>query len=793
MKKFIIALLGFVFGTLSVQAQHIEGTVTSPTGEHLSGIAIRLNDSSFGAVSDDSGRFALRNVTPGVYSLVITGLGYEVARQIITVSSGKTTTLSLVLKPAIQILETVTVKDRQYRTRDGASLYAARLPLTNLENPQVINAVPNQLIVEQASTDLNSIMRNIPGVTKGWSSASAYYTSRGSNTRNYFRNGVAGYVTADVDPANIEQLVALKGPSGTLFGSSLVSFGGVFNRITKRPFDTTHVEIGYQAGSYELSRFTADINTPLTADRRVLLRLNAAHHYEGSFQDAGFVRSTFLAPSLLYRVNERLTLSVDMEMLSKELGLAQQFVPYGSRQPGTSLLGAANPSQLPLDFQRSFSNNTIMFKTPNLSFFGKIDYRLSDQWTSQTNVTRSQGENTGNYLLLELMRGDSTLTRSVIQYPISLVVASQIQQNFVGDFTIGPFRNRIVAGLDFYRNSSSISSNALNGRGGRPAFDTLSLTRPTPTYSLISPASISTRLDKLAPTATSTNQSTYAAYVSDVIDVTDRLSAMVSLRVDRFINGGTLNPATNVTTGKYAQTAVSPKLGLVYQLLKDRLSLFGNYMNGFQNTAGADVNKIAFKPQHANQLEGGVKVELKRDVLSATVSYYAIRVENTLRSDLTNSGFSIQDGSQYSRGVEVDVLAKPTAGLSLLAGFAYNDSKLTSADETVNGLRPVDSGPAQTANFWASYTVPTRALRGLGVGVGGNYAGENLIVNSTNRGQFQVNAYTLVSSALFYNCSSYRLGLNMDNVTNQHYYTGGYRTITPGMPRRVILSTAIRF
>ena len=793
MKKVIIALLGFVFSTLSVQAQQIAGTVTAPTGERLSGITIHLKGSSFGTASDDSGRFALRNVTPGVYSLVATGIGYEIVSQTVTVSPGEITNLALILKPVTLTLQTVTVKDRQHRTRDVASLHAARLPLTNLENPQVINAVPNQLIVEQASTDLNSIMRNIPGVTKAWSSASAYYTSRGFNTRSYFRNGVASYVTADVDPVNIEQLVALKGPSGTLFGSSLVSFGGVFNRITQRPFDTTQVEIGYQVGSYELSRFTADMNVPLTADKQVLFRLNAAHHYEGSFQDAGFVRSTFVAPSLVYRVNERLTLSLDMEMLAKELALAQQFVPYGSRQPGALLPGAANPSQLPLDFQRSFSNNTIRFRTPNLSFFGKIDYRLSNQWTSQTNFTRSQGENTGNYLLLELMRGDSTLTRSVIQYPVSLVVASQIQQNFIGDFTIGPFRNRVVAGLDFYRNSSSISSNALNGRGGRPAFDTLQLTRPTPTYSLISPAAISDRLNKLAPTASITNQSTYAAYVSNVIDLTDRLSAMLSLRIDRFINEGTLNSATNVTTGKYAQTAVSPKLGLVYQVLKDRLSLFGNYMNGFQNTAGVDVNNVAFKPQHANQLEGGVKIELKRDLLSATISYYAIRVENTLRSDATNPGFSIQDGSQYSRGVEVDVLAKPIAGLSLIVGFAYNDSKLTSADETVNGLRPVDSGPARTANVWASYTVPVRALRGLGVGLGGNYASENLIVNSTNRGQFRVNAYTLVSSALFYNCPSFRLGLNMDNVTNQHYYTGGYRTITPGMPRRVILSAAIRF
>jgi iron complex outermembrane receptor protein len=524
-----------------------------------------------------------------------------------------------------------------------------------------------------------------------------------------------------------------------------------------------------------------------------VLRVTAAQHYEGSFQDAGFVRGTFVAPSLLYKVNERLTISLDAEFYAKELTSAQQITPLGPIQAGTTRRGASSPTQLRLDYRRAYANNTVTLQDPNKSVYAQVNYQLSDQWTSQSNLVRSQAENTGNYLTFGLLRGDTTLTRTVTQYPTSLFTVTQLQQNFIGDFHIGSVRNRLVVGFDYYRNSSSFSSNALNGRGGRRVYDTLAVTRAMPRYGLISPATITAKLGTLVPTYSSSAQSTYGAYVSDVVNVTNQLSAMLSLRVDRFVSAGTANLATNVTNGDYQQTALSPKLGLVYQLLPGRVSVFGNYTNGFQNVTGTDVNNQQFKPQYGKQLEGGVKAELRQDVLSATLSYYDIRVDNTLRTDVANPGFSVQDGTQFSRGVEVDVQARPVVGLLVLAGFTYNNSRLTSADATVAERRPVNSGPGRTANFWASYSLPTQALRGLGVGFGGNYVSESLLINSTTSGQFTLPAHTLVNAAVFYNQPRFRLAANLDNLANRQYYTGGFGSFTPGILRRFIGTFTLKF
>jgi iron complex outermembrane receptor protein len=792
--RFFHTLIILLF-TISATGQTIKGNITSDEGASLSNISVKLEGTTLGTSTNENGDFALRDVKPGTYTLVAWGSGYAASKQNLVVISGKNDFLALELNKATQQLSEVVIGSRRNRQRDKSSAIASRLPLNNIENPQVINTVSNQIITEQAATDLNSIIKNIPGVVKGWSSVSAFYTSRGFNTRNYIRNGVAGYVTADMDMANVEQLIAVKGPSGTLFGSTSVSFGGLLNRATKKPLDTTHVEIGYQAGSYGLNRFTADINTPLNKEKTVLLRMNASHHHEASFQDAGFIRSTFIAPSLYYKASERLSFSLDAEFYNREGTSLPQITPIGPKQPGSAKTWANNPAQLPLDFRRSYSNNSITLKNPNRSLYGQVNYKLSDQWTSQTNLVRTSAENTGNYLTFALLKGDSSLARNVSNYPTSLFTITHVQQNFTGDFKVGRLRNRFVIGVEFYQNSSSFSSNALNGRGGRKAFDTLFVTRPMPNYESVSPASIANKLNGLTATYTSSRLNTYAAYASDVVNITDRLSAMFSLRIDRFNNNGATNLTTNITTGDYEQTAFAPKFGLVYQIVKDRVSVFGNYNNGFQNVAPTtqpDGTVNTFKPQYANQLEGGIKAELAHDLLSATISYYHIKVENTLRPDVSRPTFTVQDGSQFSEGVEIDLFSRPVTGLMINAGFAYNDSGLTSADGTVNGLRPVNSGPAKTLNFYTSYSLPFPSLQGLGIGFGSNSYSRNLMINNTTNGQFYLNSYTLLNCGVFYNRPRYRFAINVDNLTDKQYYNGGFSNITPGMLRRYIATLTLK-
>ncbi len=121
-----------------------------------------------------------------------------------------------------------------------------------------------------------------------------------------------------------------RGPSATLFGSSLTSYGGLINRVTKKPYGNFGGEVSYSGGNFGFNRISADVNTPLDSARNVLLRVNTAYTDEGSFQDNGFNKSFVFAPSLLYKINDRLSFLLDAEIYrGRNMVSPIFFFPYG--------------------------------------------------------------------------------------------------------------------------------------------------------------------------------------------------------------------------------------------------------------------------------------------------------------------------------------------------------------------------------------------------------------------------------------------------------------------------------
>jgi iron complex outermembrane receptor protein len=595
-------------------------------------------------------------------------------------------------------------------------------------------------------------------------------------TDAYLRNSLAAFTTSTVDPANIERIEAIKGPSATLFGSSLTSYGGLFNRVTKKPLDTFHTEITYIAGGYGLSRLTADINAPLNEDKTALFRVNIADHNEGSFQDAGFNHLLFVAPSLTYQVNQRLSASVDAEIYHQTNSAQFRFFPETE-------FTVTTPQQLHFDYNRSFTSNDLTASNPSTNVIAQVNYKFSDTWRSSTNFAYSTSTGNGIWAWESVLPGDSTVSRTE-EDQIQSYTNFQLQQNFLGDFYTGSVRHRLVAGLDVYGYQDNVSY-------GGVLFDSVRISGPDPEYSKLNQKSLDAALANTSYSHDIDKQYTYAAYASDVINITDKLIAMLSLRVDHFVSKGDNDLVADTTTGGYNQTALSPKLGLVYQVIKNRLSLFGNYMNGFQNQTGEDHNHHPFKPQQANQWESGVKANFLDGRLSGTLSYYDIRVKDILRTDPDFPSFDIQNGTQYSKGVEAELTANPVDGLNIVAGYAHNDSKYGDIDPTLDGYRPGSAGPADVANLWISYRLQQGSVKGLGLGFGGNYGGKDNIVNESD-GYFTLPSYTVFNASVSYDQPKYRAALKLDNFTNKEYWVGWY-TIIPQMPRRLSVSLTYRF
>lgn len=785
-------LLLFVQATWANENEYgkgsVRGTITTKEGIAAAGVIAKINTVHKTAITDENGVFVFMNLLPGEYSIEISLLGYENQVKKITVIADKETTLSAQLEASAQQLEEVLVKSG-IRFGNRQTEMVARMPLKNLENPQVYSVVGAALMKEQVIVHFDDALKNAPGVNKLWTSTGrasdggGYYSLRGFSVQARVVNGVAGATNGSPDPANIERIEVIKGPSGTLFGSSLVSFGGLINVVTKKAQAGTRGEISYTGGSYGLTRLTADINTPLDKEGKLLLRTNAAYHYENSWQDAGFRKSFFIAPSLTYNVNDKLSFDLNVGVMSSEQTNAEML--FLTR---TTALKVFRPQDMGIDYSRSYTSNDLTIKNPLVNIDAAIRYKLGKGWVSQTLLSRSNRQSVGYYSYLSILPGDSSLAR-LITNQNAYNTLTDIQQNFIGDFNIGKLRNRVVIGIDFLSNLSN------NANMPYITFDTVNYKRNDARYANLNRAAVDQKLAGGVTTKNQTLVNTYSAYISDVLDITSRFHVMASLRLDRFDNRGTYNQRTNTTTANFAQTAFSPKLGATYELIPQHMSVFVNYMNGFSNVAPLtqpDGNVSIFKPQQANQWEGGIKTEVLGGKITGTLTYYNILVNNVTRPHPVLVGFSVQDGNIRSKGFEADIVANLFEGCNLVAGYSYNDAINEQTDKNILNLRPVTAGPKHLANLWLSYRAGKGKWNGLGAGFGGNYASENVITNTQVTGAFTLPSYTVMNATLFYEQPAFRIGLKLDNLANQQYWSG-WTTVEPQMPRRFSLNVSFKW
>ncbi|TWV15681.1 TonB-dependent receptor [Bacteroidaceae bacterium HV4-6-C5C] len=755
-------------------------------GTSVEAAAVSVKETTSGVYTDEDGNFSF-SIKPGDYVLKISYLGGKALERQVKVLAGKTTDVGTVkIDVSAQMLDEVVVNGMIRKFAEKKSNYVARMPIKNLENPQVYTVVPKELLSEQIAVDFRNVLTSSPGVSAATLGVGSGGTGLGMRLRGFagangagsIRNGMATNFVSLSDPANLESVEVIKGPSATLFGSTLISYGGLINRVTKRTFDGTGGEVSLTSGAWGLGRISADYNTPLDSNGKALFRINTALHKENSFQDYGMNKTFMVSPTLTFKANDRLTFTVEAEYFK-----SNRTTSYINLSSKLKSLGVNSVNDLNLDWNKSFASNDVASKAEVLNLFGEIAYKLSNKWTSHTLFSHSRSDNDANYLFLDVTSKDS-LARRYMHIP-SVFTTQQIQQNFNGDFMIGPFRSRVLLGLDYTKLTTvdtrltiNMYDKKINSTTGNIAIQGDAL----PVY-LDKYNSLMANPDRAVATRRFTR--TYSAYVSDVINITSRLDMMASLRFDRFDD----------VQNNYMQSAWSPKVGVVYQVIKDQVSLFGNYMNGFTNKGPAIANPDGvikpFKPEHAFQYEGGVKLELFGGKLNSTISVYHIKVDDRIRTETSPAGsavasYSVQDGSQKSKGFEMDVIANPLPGMHIILGYGYNDNKFDKG--TADGLRDVGT-PRHLANFWIGHKLTTGSLKGFGVGLGGNFASSSFVDSSNN---FKVAGYGKLDATVFYEYDKFRIGAKVNNLTDKHYILGDYYAELQA-PRQFLANVTYRF
>ena len=795
----------------------LKGQVVNSANQPILNVNVALQGTSKGTETNRNGFYELRNVRPGTYTIKFSYVGYKATEVNVSVEGGVITDIAPVVLIGSEEQLGEVLLNAENKTNEftkSSSVYVSKLPLSRMENSQVYNSITADLLQSQVVTNFDDALKNAAGITKLWESTgrgsdgAGYYSLRGFAVQPNLTNGLPALTNGSPDPQNIETIEVIKGPSGTLYGSSVVSYGGLINVVTKRPYNDFGGNISYTSGSYGLNRLTADVNLPLK--QGLNLRVNSAYHTQESFQDAGFRKSFFFAPSLSYQVDDRLSFLVNTEIYQVEAtNQTMLFLDRGSK------LVVNNLDELGYDNNRSYTSDDLGIENPMYSIQAQMNYKLSESWTSQTAVSQSSAKARGYYSYLyegtsSFMGEDAlfgtTLDSGVVfarqmNHQNSTTLTTDIQQNFIGDFNIGKTRNRIVAGLDYYNrevrnNGTGYLRNGLIYIGSANAENVnasvYGITDPNAYITdydsgILSKSGVDALFESSDINPSNSRQEIYSAYVSDIFNPIEALSIMASLRVDRF------------ESKNNSQTAWSPKFGVVYQPVLDKLSLFANYQDGFSNVApqtGMDLNgnnkNYEFDPEHARQLEGGIKLNLLNNKIATTLSYYDIQVTNTVMTIAPQ--VYTQGGELYSRGFEASITAAPLKGLNINANYSYNESELTKGTEGDDflGRRPESAGPQNLANLWATYQFSNNALDGFGVGFGGNYGSENMIFNRNTAGIFTLDDYTVLNASLFYQTEKFGITLKLNNLNDEEYYNG-WSTINPQIGRNLSANFTYKF
>jgi len=161
-------------------------------------------------------------------------------------------------------------------------------------------------------------------------------------------------------------------------------------------------------------------------------------------------------------------------------------------------------------------------------------------------------------------------------------------------------------------------------------------------------------------------------------------------------------------------------------------------------------------------------------------------------------------GQTTSNGVELDVTTNFVKGLSVIAGYSYNDMKYTETPGTkgsyVTGERLVNT-PAHTANASAFYTFSHGTLNRLKVGAAVFYVGDrfggwnNMIEQPQNYSRLiPVDGFTTIDLSAGYTIKKFSLLAKVSNLTNTYnYYVHENYSINPIPPTQFITTVAYKF
>lgn len=625
------------------------------------------------------------------------------------------------------VLNEVIVKAHKQRQ----PVTAIRSGLKPMDNPQTVQVIGAEIIDQQQAIRLSDVIKNANGIYVGSARGGAQesFFSRGydMSANNMFKNGFRYNGGSIPEVSGLEKVEFLKGGAALLYGN--VAPGGILNMVTKTPKFSEGGEFSMQIGSYNYYKPTFDVYGPL--NQSIAYRFNGSYEKSESFRDFVTNDRIYFNPSFLFLLSEKTQITLQGDYLSAD------WTP----DFGTGIIGK---DILDLPRNQFFGATWSTGNTKSASASVQLQHDFNSNWklnfnSSFQNYDRTQ-KSTAQISGLDTYPVPGTWNRGLVQNKnLEKIFGDQL--SLQGTFFTGKVKHQVFTGADYelsiadnYTYAFKEKAVMVKGKYDPNLYDTINL------FNFNSNAQ---RND--VPNATNTQvavteTSRFGGFAQDLISFTDKIKVLSGIRwswQESQVVTTDLTKNTVTEGAKNLNRAFSPKAGLVYQP-NTTTTVFGSYSNSFTPNTGTTIDFKPLDPSIIDQYEVGVKKDFMNGLITTNITAYIIENNNLAQTapfaadgvtPNVNTNLRELVGGTKGKGIEIDINANPVKGLNILAGYSFNETKITKTSGTSGSLIEGDlltRTPKHTANFSVFYKIPEGFFKGITLGGMTSYVGNRV-------------------------------------------------------------------
>lgn len=636
----------------------------------------------------------------------------------------------------------------------GGVTVAGKAPLSIREVPNSVSVVTRTYVEDRSLQSVQDALLETPGVVilpqnGDLSSVSVRGYSLGAD--NLQVNGVpARSISSQADFTGsslllYDRIEVRKGADGLLQGSG--SPGGTVNLVRRKPSDSFGLTASSTVARWNNYQADMVVTGPITSGKGI--RALAI----GSIQDRNFYykfqnqRAYLLSGSVEADVTDHILVRFSLDYED------QYFRGFL-----TGLPTYTDFTQIGLPRDSFLHARSTYYDETALSAYLDVEAELGRDWRlrasaysrdSKLEYVLSRLRGTG----IDRSAGSAASAQLAWSKTRDLELARGVDINLTGTFSTGGIKHELLAGGNYGDVDWESTSVGVNVTDSIPifGFDPKTQSPPPPTF-ILPPTRVVDRED-------------YGAYASIRTKWTSFLTTVAGLRWARY---------KRLTA---SDEDFIPFAGVIVDV-SSNWSVYGSYSEIFASQATRlDSTEQPLPPTVGSQAEAGIKGEFYGGALNFSAALFRILENNRGIPDPSVPAplpvRYLADGQYRSQGFEVELTGQLTKGLRLIAGYTFNDLKIT-VNKDRNG-NPLSEGltfnsrvPRHLFKGWIDYTFD-ETLEGLSLGIGVN--AQSSIASGIEAQAIREGSRAIANGRLSYKISNnFDIQLNVQNIFDRKYY-----------------------